>query len=380
MRQMKGKHMKKLIAFIAVLFTFFSVPVFADTIAGQIPDKPPESGIYDPNHYLDGDIHQLVSELNIEYSKTKLKPQIAIVMLKELDSYYDIEDVARQTARSWKIGYSDTNYGLLVLVDVTHHKIRTETSNEMSTIITDSDSSDLNDSVKDYFRDEDYPGGINEYLTQLNQKLSPYINLSQKEIKAKQEKEQEEARKKAGILLLFGAVGAAVMGMAFVSYNWFDKRDRKKRSQYDYDGDDKLYPYNMLFIDNDSWTSSRVNAAYDAYYLKRSQYDYSGSNKLYPGMSNFVNVWTAAQLTNYYLERSNRKYTGSDKLYPDDDNFVKNDSWSDSDLLEYRDNPSLYEDNDTYSYSNSSSSSYSSSSSDSWSGGGFDGGGATGGW
>lgn len=43
-------------------------------------------------------------------------------------------------------------------------------------------------------------------------------------------------------------------------------------------------------------------------------------------------------------------------------------------------NPSLYEDNDTYSYSNTYSSSSDYSSSDSWSGGGFDGGGATGGW
>lgn len=371
--------MKKLIAILAVLFTFISVPVLADTIAGQIPDKPPKSGVYDPNHYLDGDINQLVSELNLEYSKTALKPQIGIVMLKELDSQYDIEDVARETARAWKIGYSDTNYGLLVLIDVTNHKIRTETSNNMATIITDSDSSELNNSVKDYFRNEDYPGGVNEYLTLLNKKLSPYLKLSKEEIAEKQKKEEEENKRQFFAFISGLAFLGVFSGIGLTIMSWTDKRNRKKWSQYDYQGVEKLYPYNSKFIDNDSWTSARTKAAYDEYYLKRSQYDYTGYDKLEPGDTHFVNVWTAAQLASYYLERSDRKYTGRDKLYPNDKNFVKNDSWSDNDIILYQEDPGLYRKNDDYSYSNTNSSSgYSSS--DSWSGGGFDGGGATGGW
>lgn len=34
-----------------------------------------------------------------------------------------------ETARSWHVGFSDTNYGTLVLISINDRKIRTETSN-----------------------------------------------------------------------------------------------------------------------------------------------------------------------------------------------------------------------------------------------------------
>ena len=59
----------------------------------------------------------------------------------------DIESVANETARAWKVGYSGTDNGILLVIAIKDKKIRTETSNNLSTLITDSKASSLNSTV-----------------------------------------------------------------------------------------------------------------------------------------------------------------------------------------------------------------------------------------
>ena len=91
--------------FLLSFFSFWTSPVHAESI----PDKPPLSGVYDPHGYLSKEVVEKVATFNWEYSKTKLQPQIAVVVVDTVDD--NIESVARETARSWHVGFSDTNYG-----------------------------------------------------------------------------------------------------------------------------------------------------------------------------------------------------------------------------------------------------------------------------
>ena len=100
----------------------------------------------------------------------KEKPQIAVAIIDRLDG--NLEEVANKTIRNWKVGYKETNMGLLVLVAVKDKKIRTETSNELATVLTDSDTNKLNDLIKPYFRKSDYSGGMNAYLDGLDAKFA----------------------------------------------------------------------------------------------------------------------------------------------------------------------------------------------------------------
>ena len=130
--------------------------------AETIPSQAPTSGVYDPNGYLSNKTINRIKEINDKYAESDLKPQIGIVIVNEVDG--SIEQVANETARNWKIGFSDTNNGMLVVIDINNRKIRTETSNSLSTYITDYQTSILNDSVKYDFRNGDYDNGVNEYL------------------------------------------------------------------------------------------------------------------------------------------------------------------------------------------------------------------------
>lgn len=154
----------------------------------------------------------------------------------------------------------------------------------------------------------------------------------------------------------------------------FWKNEYKNRSQFTYSGSDKLYPGDINFVDNSSWTVKRIedyeNKKADELAqkleeekrqqeerLKRSQYDYQGEDKLYPNNVNFVSndTWTTLLIANYLSDLKSQSH---------------NDYHSSS--------HSSY--NDYSSSSSSSYDSSSSWSSSDWGGSGFDGGGSSGDW
>ena len=142
--------------------------------AENIPTQAPTNGIYDPNGYLTNETINRIKEINDKYAESDLKPQIGFVIVNEIDG--NIEQMANETARNWKIGFSDTNNGMLVVIDINNHKIRTETSNSMSTYITDYETSILNNTVKYDFRSGDYDSGVNEYLNEYTKMMDRVVS------------------------------------------------------------------------------------------------------------------------------------------------------------------------------------------------------------
>lgn len=306
--------MKRLLLLLSVFFAFFSISVYAE----EIPSSPPSNGVYDPHNYLNQDIIDKVGELNKEWSETTLKPQIAIAIVDSLDK--DIESVANETARSWKVGYSGTDNGILLVIAIKDKKIRTETSNNLSTLITDSKASSLNSTVKSDFRRGNYSAGVSAYLSELSNFMTPYLSNSASEIK-----EQKEI----GVKNKLEEIAKVFLNIVF-----------------------------MIFIP----------VFFIQIIIRRLRYNEMG----YTG-------YTKNHNRGYYVSQSIKAY-GDDY----DDEYIKgNSSYSKKkqhDSAIY-DSGSSYTSSD---FGSSSHSSYDSSSSwsggDSWSGGGFDGGGSSGDW
>ena len=146
-----------------------------------------------------------------------------------------------------------------------------------------------------------------------NQKRIDVYKKEQEEKKKREEKEREEYLKR------------------LEKEREYDFKIRLGRSQFNYKGEDKLYPTNSKFIPNPTWTSNLVSK-----HLASQKEQYSAPRK---------------------RQQSKKSLKGS-RGNPDNSNS------------------SSY----LYSSSNSSSSSSSSWSSGGWGGGGFDGGGSSGSW
>jgi len=190
--------MKKLILLFLLLFSPLTVK------AEDIPTQAPTNGVYDPNRYLTDETINRIKEINDKYAESDLKPQIGFVIVNEIDG--NIEQMANETARNWKIGFSDTNNGMLVVIDINNHKIRTETSNSMSTYITDYETSILNNSVKYDFRNGDYDSGVNEYLNE-------YTKMMDRVVSGKEPMSQEEKFMRIILSFMIFVIVAGMIGV-----------------------------------------------------------------------------------------------------------------------------------------------------------------------
>lgn len=322
--------MKRLLLLLSVFFTFFSISVYAE----EIPSSPPSNGVYDPHGYLGQDVVDKVGELNKEWSETTLKPQIAVAIIDSLDK--DIESVANETARAWKVGYSGTDNGILLVIAIKDKKIRTETSNNLSTLITDSKASALNRTVKSDFRRGDYSSGVSAYLSELSSFITPYLSNSASEIK-EQKSEEEKDR-----------------------LNNLDKELKKL--------------FKLFLIALTILLPLMLPILLIQYLIRRYDNRYSG----YTG-------YTENHNRGYYVSQSIKAYGDNDYGDDYDDEYIKDKS---SYSKKKQHDSAIYDSGSSYTSSDfgssSSSSSYDSSSSwsggDSWSGGGFDGGGSSGDW
>ena len=150
--------MKKLILLLLIPFFFITGNlVQAET---TIPDRP-ANGIYDPNHYLSENIS---SELEKENANSDI--QIGIYIVDTLDGK-SIEEQANEVARSWKIGFSDTNKGALIAIAINDRKFRIETSNELNTTLTDSKAKSILDNVKPEMRSKNYNLAVQKIISEI---------------------------------------------------------------------------------------------------------------------------------------------------------------------------------------------------------------------
>lgn len=323
--------MKRLLLLLSLFFAFFSVSVYAE----EIPSSPPSNGVYDPHGYLNKDVVDKVGELNKEWSETTLKPQIAVAIVDSLDK--DIESVANETARAWKVGYSSTDNGILLVIAVKDKKIRTETSNNLSTLITDSKANSLNSTVKSDFRRGDYSNGVSAYLSELSSFITPYLSNSASEIKEKKSEEEKDRLNSLG-------------------------KELKKL-------------FKLLLIALTILLPLMLPILLIQYLIKRYDNRYSG----YTG-------YTENHNRGYYVSKSIKAY--NDDVDGDDDYYHSKSKKSgssgssgDSSYYSGDSGSSSYYSGDSGSSSYSSGDSSSSwSGGDSWSGGGFDGGGSSGDW
>lgn len=386
--------MKKYLLLLFTPLLFLISTIHAET---TVPPKP-SNGIYDPSHYLSKKAETKLSEFN-----SNSDTQIGVYIVDTLDGE-SIEETANNVSRAWKIGHSDTNKGALIAIAVNDRKFRIETSNELSTILTDAKSKSILGSSKSYMKNKDYDGAIIHMIDEIQKITSSESTSDPNEIDqtiGNVSTKFEETLTKALAII------ATIIGLPLITkiiYEIIRYFKFLKRSKFDYDGPDKLTPKDYNFKENKTWSTEKIQKFWHENYKKRSQYDYIGSDKLYPSMFLFVMnpSWTKDRIRTYEeklerekrqrekyekqvkedrLRRSNYHYKGKDKLYPNDSNFIDNSTWTALLVSEYL--SSQRSSNYSSSYSDNSSSSYDSSSSWSssdWGGGGFDGGGASDSW
>lgn len=104
--------------------------------------------------------------------ETQSQRQLVIATIPDLQGY-DIADYGYQLGREWAIGDAERNDGALIIVAPNDRKTRIEAGYGLEGIITDGLSSVIiNQQMLPFFREGDYPGGINAATDTVIQQLT----------------------------------------------------------------------------------------------------------------------------------------------------------------------------------------------------------------
>ena len=324
--------------------------------ADQIPDTAPTYYVYDPEHYLNHDVIEKVKNLNAKYKDSKLKPQVGIAIVDHLDS--EIESTAKDVASKWKIGFSDTNAGMLVLIDVKNHKIRTELSDTLQSKMSSYDTDSLNDSIKSDFKAGNYSAGMLNYLSQLDSKLSRFSFGSKSESDksssktgwTKFESESRMMEVKSFAIMIFGTL--AVVLLPFF-----------------------LFKMIRLLLFGNNRSSSDLPVGLRAHHID----DQKDRDPKDLAAENFKDIVDSSRRAPKYISDGQRG------LYRDNDDLARNMLIASSLIASSSHTKDEDTSHDSYTPSSHDSQIYSTPTyhtpdTSSWSGGGFDGGGSTGSW
>lgn len=324
--------------------------------ADQIPDTAPTYYVYDPEHYLNHEVIEKVKDLNAKYKESKLKPQVAIAIVDHLDS--DIESTAKDIASKWKIGFSDTNAGMLVLIDVKNHKIRTELSNTLQSKMSSYDTDSLNDSIKSDFRAGNYSAGMLNYLSNLDSKLLEFsFGSKPKSDKSfsksgwtKFESESRTMEVKSFAIMIFGTL--AVVLLPFF-----------------------LFKMIRLLLFGNNHSSSNLPVGLRAHHID----DQKDRDPKDLAAENFKEIVDSSRRAPKYISDGQRG------IYRDSDDLARNMLLASTLISSSSHTKDEDTSHDSYTPSSHSSQTYSTPTyhtpdTSSWSGGGFDGGGSTGSW
>lgn len=279
-------------------------------------------------------------------------------IIDHLDS--DIESTAKDVASKWKIGFSDTNAGMLVLIDVKNHKIRTELSNTLQSKMSSYDTDSLNDSIKSDFRAGNYSAGMLNYLSNLDSKLSEFsFGSKPKSDKSFSKSGWTKFESESGMMEVKSFIMMTLGTLAVVILPFF------------------LFKMLVSFLGGERRVASTVEFPTGFKMLPRDEVEDKDPKDL--AAENFKEIVDSSRRAPKYISDGQRG------IYRDSDDLARNMLLVSTLISSSSHDKDENTSHDSYTSSSHSSQIYSNPTyhtpdTSSWSGGGFDGGGSTGSW
>jgi uncharacterized protein len=142
-------------AFVAGLAAFlFAMPAPAQTyppLSGRVVDQ---ANILSPEQ-------EAALTAKLEAVQAASTRQLVVLTVPDLQGR-EIEEYGVGLGRAWRIGQSEANNGVILIVAIEERKVRIEVGYGLEGILTDALSSQIiRNEITPRFREGDYPGGIN---------------------------------------------------------------------------------------------------------------------------------------------------------------------------------------------------------------------------
>ena len=114
--------------------------------------------------------------------------ELAVAIVDSLDGE-EIQTIANEIAKKWKIGYSGENRGAVLVIALKEKNSRIETSKAIQDELTEDEATHILNSAVSYMRKSDYDSSVYNIITQIDKEIT-FKPIA--EIKQAKESESED--------------------------------------------------------------------------------------------------------------------------------------------------------------------------------------------
>lgn len=147
----------------------------------DLPKPTREFYINDFANLINEEVEQNILKVNLNYEKTKEKPQIVVVTVNNMKGL-DENTYAVKLFEEWEIGNKGYDNGLLLLLALEERRIKIEVGYGLEGAITDSRTGRILDEALDYLSEGDYSTGIENIFYNLAQEVNEEYGYDNEDI------------------------------------------------------------------------------------------------------------------------------------------------------------------------------------------------------
>jgi len=171
---------KKLLPLILTVILIISgIPAYGQDV--QLPEPTREFYVNDFAGVISGDTEKNMVQVNLNYEKTKEKPQIVVATVQNLQGL-DENKYAVELFEKWEIGNEQYDNGVLVLLSMEERRVKIEVGYGLEGAITDAESGRILDESIDYLSAGDYSSGLEYIFYRLAQDVNEEYDYDNDEV------------------------------------------------------------------------------------------------------------------------------------------------------------------------------------------------------
>lgn len=205
------KYLFYLLGFLLLLFSL-GQPGLAR--AEGIPARPIDTTVVDESQLLSSETIANIDQLNQTWAASEQQLQVGVYVTESLST--DIESLANATFRDWQVGFAGTDNGILLVIAIADREFRIESSDNAATVLTDVEAKDILESSREFFRQEDYDGGVTYIVQSIGDRFYG-TSLGQEQLAAMEERTSAESDSFVLFLILI---------LIFIIFGIIDKASR----------------------------------------------------------------------------------------------------------------------------------------------------------
>ncbi|HFI0482288.1 TPA: YgcG family protein [Streptococcus suis] len=205
------KYLFYLLGFLLLLFSLCQPSLVG---AEGIPARPIDTTVVDETQLLSSETIANIDQLNQTWAASEQQLQVGVYVTESLST--DIESLANETFRHWQVGFAGTDNGVLLVISIADREFRIESSDNAATVLTDVEAKDILESAREFFRQEDYDGGVTYIVQSIGDRFYG-TSLGQEQLAAMEERTSAESDSFVLFLILI---------LVFIIFGIIDKASR----------------------------------------------------------------------------------------------------------------------------------------------------------